>query len=121
MRSLIRLLRLMRPLAGQVAVATVLGIFTVGSGVGLMGTAAFLIATAALHPSIADLQVAIVGVRFFGLSRGVFRYLECLASHQLTLRLLGRLRVWFFESPRTAGSCAHPRDAQRRYHDPGGG
>jgi ATP-binding cassette subfamily C protein CydC len=63
-----------------------------------MGTAAFLIAAAALQPSIAELQVAIVGVRFFGLSRGVLRYLERLVSHELTLRLLGRIRVWFFRA-----------------------
>jgi thiol reductant ABC exporter CydC subunit len=37
--------------------------------------------------------VAIVGVRFFGISRGLFRYLERLFSHDVTLRLLTRLRV----------------------------
>ena len=94
MKEILRLIRLVRPLAGQVAAATALGIATVASGVGLMGTAAFLIAAAALQPSIAELQVAIVGVRFFGLARGVFRYLERLTSHRLTLRLLGELRVW---------------------------
>jgi thiol reductant ABC exporter CydC subunit len=81
-----------------VVAATALGIATVTSAVGLMGTAAFLIASAALQPSIADLQVAIVGVRFFGLCRGLFRYLERLASHRLTFDLLKRLRVWFFEA-----------------------
>jgi ATP-binding cassette subfamily C protein CydC len=81
-----------------VAAATALGVATVASGIGLMGTAAYLIAAAALQPSIAELQVAIVGVRFFGIGRGIFRYLERLASHRLTLRLLGRLRVWFYEA-----------------------
>ncbi len=98
MRLLARLLRLILPDAGKVALAASLGIATVASGVGLMGTAAYLIASAALHPSIAELQVAIVGVRFFGLSRGVFRYLERLASHRLTLDLLGRFRVWFYQA-----------------------
>lgn len=98
MKRLLRLLALLSPFSWQVVAAVVLGAVTIGSGVGLMGTAAFLIATAALQPSIADLQVAIVGVRFFGLSRGVFRYLERLVSHDLTLRLLGRLRVWFFRA-----------------------
>ena len=40
--------------------------------------------------------MAIVGVRFFGIARGVFRYLERLASHQVTFRVLARLRVWFY-------------------------
>jgi len=94
----IRLVRLIGPFRWQMALAVALGAATVGGGVGLMGAAAYLIATAALHPSIAELQVAIVGVRFFGLSRGVFRYLERLISHDLTLRLLGRFRLWFFRA-----------------------
>ena len=80
------------------ALAAALGFATVGAGVGLISTAAFLIASAALHPSVADLAVPIVGVRFFGISRGVFRYLERYVSHSVTFRLLGRLRVWFYEA-----------------------
>jgi ATP-binding cassette subfamily C protein CydC len=45
---------------------------------------------------VAELQVAIVGVRFFGISRGVFRYLERLASHSVSLQVLTDLRVWFY-------------------------
>jgi ATP-binding cassette subfamily C protein CydC len=75
-----------------------LGFATVASGVGLMATSAYIISTAALHPSIAELQMAIVGVRFFGLARGVFRYLERLVSHDLTFRLLVRWRVWFYQA-----------------------
>ena len=62
-----------------------------------MGTSAWLISEAALRPSIAALEVAIVGVRFFGIARAVFRYLERLVSHNVTFKLLGRLRVWFYE------------------------
>lgn len=98
MSTLLGLLRLLWVFRWQMAAALALGFATIGSGIGLMGTAAYLIASAALQPSIADLQVAIVGVRFFGLSRGVFRYLERLVSHGLTLRVLGKLRVWFFRS-----------------------
>jgi len=96
MNTVLRLIRLLAPFRWRMAAAVGLGVATVGSGIGLMATAAYLIASAALQPSIAELQVAIVGVRFFGLSRGVFRYLERLASHDVTLRLLGRLRRWFF-------------------------
>ena len=58
----------------------------------------WLISAAALHPSIAELQLAIVGVRFFGISRGVFRYLERLVSHDITFGLLSRLRSWFYRA-----------------------
>ncbi len=78
--------------------AALLGFATIGSGIGLIATSAWLIATAALHPSIADLQVAIVGVRFFGIARGVFRYLERNVTHQVTFRLLARLRVRFYSA-----------------------
>ncbi len=61
-----------------------------------MGASAYIVSAAALHPSIADLQVAIVAVRFFGIARGLFRYLERTTFHQATFRLLARLRVWFY-------------------------
>ena len=62
-----------------------------------MGTSAWLISTAALHPSVADLGVSVVGVRFFGITRGIARYFERLVSHDVTFRLLARLRTWFYE------------------------
>ena len=91
-----RLLSFLAPYWPWVALSVLLGFLTVGSSIGLMATSAWIIATAALHPSIAVLQVAIVGVRFFGIARGVFRYFERLASHQVTFRVLARLRVWFY-------------------------
>jgi len=95
---LVRLLKLAAPLAGWMALSALLGFATIGSSIGLMGAAAYIISAAALQPSIATLQVAIVGVRFFGLSRGLFRYLERLVSHQVTFRLLARIRVWFYSA-----------------------
>jgi ATP-binding cassette, subfamily C, bacterial CydC len=93
-----RLVRLSWPYAGWMGLALALSVATVGSGVGLVATSAWLISAAALHPSIADLGVAIVGVRFFGIARGVFRYLERYVSHSVTFRLLTQLRVWFYEA-----------------------
>jgi thiol reductant ABC exporter CydC subunit len=93
----LRLLRLTLPFKWEIVLAVLLGAATVGSGVGLMATSSYIISAAALHPSIAALEVAIVGVRFFGVARGVFRYLERYVSHTVTFKLLARLRVWFFE------------------------
>ena len=83
-RTIWRLLRLIAPLGGWFALAALLGFATIGSSVGLMATSAYLIAKAALAPSIAELQIAIVGVRFFGIARGVLRYLERYAAHTAT-------------------------------------
>lgn len=78
--------------------AIVIGFLTVGSGIGLMMTSAYLIAKSAIQTPIFQLQVAIVGVRFFGITRGVFRYFERLISHNVTFKLLAKFRVWFFKS-----------------------
>jgi ATP-binding cassette subfamily C protein CydC len=93
-----RLLSLLLPIWPSVLLAVLFGALTVGAGVGLLAVSAWLISAAALRPSIAELQVAIVGVRFFGLTRGLSRYLERLASHSAAFRLLGRIRVWFYRA-----------------------
>jgi ATP-binding cassette, subfamily C, bacterial CydCD len=95
---LFRLLSLLAPYKQQVLLSVLLGFATIGSAVGLLGTSAYIISAAARQPSIADLQVAIVGVRFFGISRAVFRYLERLVSHQVSFNLLSNLRVWFYSA-----------------------
>ncbi len=97
-RVFLRLLRLAAPFGWRMVLAALLGVATIGSSIGLMSTSGYLIAKAALQPSIADLQLAIVGVRFFGIARGGFRYLERIASHDVTFRLLARLRVWFYRA-----------------------
>jgi ATP-binding cassette subfamily C protein CydC len=93
-----RLLRLARPERRGITLAVLLQGLTIASGIGLMGTSAWLLSKAALHPSIAALQVAIVGVRAFGVSRATLRYLERLVSHDVTLRLLARLRTALFRA-----------------------
>lgn len=92
---LLRALALAAPEWRWMLGGAVLALLTVGVGVALTMTSAFLIATAALRPSIADLRVAVAGVRFFGISRGVLRYLERLVTHEATFRILSRLRIWF--------------------------
>ena len=93
-----RLLKIALDYKWWMILASLIGFFTIGSSVGLMMTSAYIIAKAALHPSIAELQVAIVGVRFFGISRGIFRYAERYISHEVTFKLLAKFRVWFFKS-----------------------
>jgi ATP-binding cassette subfamily C protein CydCD len=94
---LFRLLSFLNGSWNWVALSVLLSSLTIGSSVALIGTSAWLISTAGLHPSVADLGVSVVGVRFVGISRGLFRYLERLISHNVTFRLLARLRAWFYE------------------------
>ncbi len=97
MRIIWRLLAFLRPFWGWVVLSVILSAATVFAGIGLLGTSADLIARAALQPGVAALQVSIVGVRFFGISRAVLRYLERLVSHSVNFRLLAQLRVWFYK------------------------
>ncbi len=80
-----------------VALSVLLSVLTIGSSVALIGVSAWLISTAAIATSVADLGVSVVMTRLFGITRAVFRYLERLVSHNVTFRLLARLRVWFYE------------------------
>ncbi|UVI30686.1 thiol reductant ABC exporter subunit CydD [Paenibacillus spongiae] len=97
-KTFVRLLQFVRPYKWWTLLAILLGFGTVATNVGLMGTSGYLIAKAALRPeTVLLLYVPIVGVRFFGIARGVFRYVERLVSHDLTFRILKRLRVWLYE------------------------
>ena len=80
------------------ALAALIGFATTGSGIGLLMTSAYIIAKAAMQPPMVTLQLGIVGVRFFGLARGVFRYAERLISHNITFRILAKLRLWFYDA-----------------------
>jgi thiol reductant ABC exporter CydC subunit len=82
--------------ARRVALALLLGMLAVLCGVGLMTAAGYLISRAAEQPPILALTVTIVVVRFFGLARPLARYLERLASHDLALRSLVRIRTAFY-------------------------
>ena len=97
MKTLRRLLALVEAPRSRVALAAGLGAGTVICGVGLMGTAGYLISRAAERPAVLSLTVAIVGVRFFGLTRPLLRYFERLSAHDLALRTLGRARRRVYE------------------------
>lgn len=77
-------------------ISILLGTFTVLAAVGLFTASGYLISRAAQQPEILSLTVAIVGVRFFGISRALLRYGERLSSHDLAFRTLTDLRGRFF-------------------------
>ncbi len=83
--------------AGRVVLASVLGAGAVAADIALLGTAAWLISRASQHPNESDLTLAIVGVQFFGLSRGFLRYGERLVGHDAAFRVLANLRVQVYQ------------------------
>lgn len=63
------------------------------AAIALTAVSAWLIVEASYQPPIMILLVAIVGVRFFGLSRSVLLYLSRLKLHSAIFSSLGRLRA----------------------------
>ena len=88
-----RLWQSMREQRWELAGATALGFIASACAVALLGTAAWLIATAAGAPPVLTLSVAAVMVRAFALGRAVFRYAERLTGHDAAFRGLVGLRV----------------------------
>ncbi|WP_454295359.1 thiol reductant ABC exporter subunit CydC [Salana multivorans] len=78
--------------------AVALGSLTLAASVALAGTSAWLIVRAALMPPVMTLNVAAVGVRLFGVLRGVSRYLDRLAAHDVALRGVADLRTNLYDA-----------------------
>jgi ATP-binding cassette subfamily C protein CydC len=70
----------------RVLYAVLAGVATLGSALALAALSAWLITRAWQMPPVLDLTVAVVAVRALGISRGLFRYLERLATHDAALR-----------------------------------
>jgi len=90
---LLRLLAMARPMRRRLLLAVVAGAAATGCGAGLLALSGFLLARASQHPGILAISVAVVGVRALSIGRGVSRYLERLASHDVAFRVLARVRV----------------------------
>ncbi len=90
-------LRLMPDAPGRTALAVLLAFGASAASVALMAVSAWLLSRAAEHPPVLYLQVAAIGVRVFGITRGLFRYLERLVGHDVALRLQSALRVRTYE------------------------
>src|SRR5258706_689108 len=93
MRTLATLLRLVAPFRWRIILAVLLGVIVVACNAGLLGMAAYLISDAALRPLLVTLTLPIYVVRFAGVARAGARYAERLVGHDVTFRLLARLRT----------------------------
>ncbi|MFC4377183.1 thiol reductant ABC exporter subunit CydC [Nocardia halotolerans] len=82
----------------RVLVAVAWGVVALGSGLALAALAAWLIARAWQMPPVLDLSVAVVAVRALGISRGLCRYLERLATHDVALRAMTTARTTVYRA-----------------------
>jgi len=116
LRRMWRMLELPR---ARVAVAIGWGVVSFGSALALAGLAAWLIARSWQMPPVLDLSVAVTAVRALGISRGLCRYLERLATHDLALRSMTTARTGVYRA--LAGSDVWLRRERRDAADQGSG
>lgn len=88
--------RLLRPRLSRILASIALGVLSLGSALALAGVSAWLITRAAQMPPVLELSVAVVAVRTFAISRGVLRYCERLATHDVALRAAGTARAQIY-------------------------
>ncbi len=117
-----RLLRLALPHWTWLAAGALLGVIAVGSNVALMGLSAYLISKAAIATGVAELALAVTGVRVLAISRAGFRYLERYTTHRAMFHVLSTMRVWFYRAvePLAPARLVHQRSGDlltRSVHD----
>ncbi|GAA3804930.1 hypothetical protein GCM10022226_26030 [Sphaerisporangium flaviroseum] len=94
-------------MGGRLLIAAGAGEAAELAAVGLIAAAAWLITRAAEQPPLAALSVAIVAVRAFATSRGLFRYGERLAGHDVALRAQATTRERLYQALIPTGPLGH--------------
>ncbi|WP_458688051.1 thiol reductant ABC exporter subunit CydC [Nocardia tengchongensis] len=97
------------------------GVLALGSGLGLAALAAWLIARAWQMPPVLDLSLAVVTVRALGISRGLCRYLERLATHDVALRAMSTARTTTYRTLAGADIWRPRRTGGASAAEPSGG
>jgi ATP-binding cassette subfamily C protein CydC len=85
-------LRLAQPPLARFAPGLIWGVLSAAAAVSLLAVSGWLIVSASIVDSLVPLSIAVVGVRFFAVSRAVTRYLERLSGHDAALRQLATTR-----------------------------
>ncbi|KAA0916489.1 thiol reductant ABC exporter subunit CydC [Dietzia sp. ANT_WB102] len=84
--------------------AVLMASVTLAAAASLAAISAWLITRAWEQPPVLDLTVAVVAVRALGIGRGVSRYLDRLAGHDVALRGAARARERLYERLAEAGT-----------------
>ncbi|MBY6361753.1 thiol reductant ABC exporter subunit CydC [Rhodococcoides corynebacterioides] len=90
----------------RIAWAVLAGVATLGSALALSALSAWLILRAWQMPPVLHLTVAVVAVRALGISRGICRYLERLATHDVAFRGTVALRAALYRALAQSNSTA---------------
>ncbi|KYJ97948.1 ABC transporter [Microbacterium sp. CH1] len=85
-------LRLAQPPFRRFLPGLIWGVLSAAAAVSLLAVSGWLIVSASIVDSLVPLSIAVVGVRFFAVTRAVTRYLERLSGHDAALRQLATTR-----------------------------
>ncbi|WP_217584541.1 thiol reductant ABC exporter subunit CydC [Microbacterium sp. GbtcB4] len=85
-------LRLAQPPFRRFLPGLIWGVLSATAAVSLLAVSGWLIVSASIVDSLVPLSIAVVGVRFFAVTRAVTRYLERLSGHDAALRQLATTR-----------------------------
>ncbi|WP_022880764.1 thiol reductant ABC exporter subunit CydC [Gryllotalpicola ginsengisoli] len=107
--ALAELGRLLAPVRGRMAGAAAVGSLAALFAAALTALSGWLIVRAAEHPHILFLEVAIVGVRFFGIGRAALRYSERLLTHDAVFAALTELRMRLWRGLAAQGPAGRDR------------
>lgn len=86
------MLRLAQPPFRRFLPGLIWGVLSAAAAVSLLAVSGWLIVSASIVDSLVPLSIAVVGVRFFAVTRAVTRYLERLSGHDAALRQLATTR-----------------------------
>ncbi|UWF78741.1 MULTISPECIES: thiol reductant ABC exporter subunit CydC [Microbacterium] len=86
-------MRLAQPPLRRFLPGLIWGVLSAASAVALLAVSGWLIVSASIVDSLVPLSIAVVGVRFFAVTRAVTRYLERLSGHDAALRRLAVTRA----------------------------
>ena len=87
-----KVLRLAQPPFRRFLPGLIWGVLSATAAVSLLAVSGWLIVSASIVDSLVPLSIAVVGVRFFAVTRAVTRYLERLSGHDAALRQLATTR-----------------------------
>jgi ATP-binding cassette subfamily C protein CydC len=107
--ALRRLVAMLEIPPGRLVAAVLAATATLAAAFALAAVSAWLITTAWTMPNVLDLTVAVVAVRGLGVSRGVFRWLDRMLTHDVALRGVVSLRTNLYSA-----LAARPGDALAR-------
>ena len=107
------ILALLRP--GELLLLLSFSLLALLANLGLLGSAAWLISSAALLPPLYALTLGITAVRALGIGRALLRYGERYFTHKSAFGVLGALRLRLYDTASALANAPQPPKARSAF------